>query len=321
MFWRDRTIPETDPALPPLVPQVAASGNTASGRVALAQALLCDGQYAAALAELEVALRDNPELVDGQLAKGLALARQLRFREAIEPLQRSVELSEGEQLRMAKLGLATVCLCLDQFAAALQMVEELTQQDDQDAKAHALQGEIFRRWGRNDEALEAYRRAVQRNPQLLVARWRLGEALAACDQLEPACQELRTAVQIAPTDGHVLQTLAEVLCRLGRSGEAADLLQQAIQFGRPRSEQFVALADCHLAQQRVFDALTAARTAIAMDPRQPAGHRMMAKIYSQQGRAAEANHYSAAADKLSAVTVVAAGGVNIVGVSPAPLVE
>ena len=303
MFWRSRTTPNPVVEAPPPVLRLGAAGDSAASRATLAYALLCDGQYAAALAELEVALADNPELSDGQLAKGFALARQLRFHEAVEPLRLALE--SGDQQRLAAFGLAAVYLRLQDFSSALKLSQQLLAQDDQDAKVHSLQGEILQSLGRSAEALDAFRTAVQLNPQLFVARRRLGELLAAAGQLDESHRELQSASYLAPTDAQLAQSLAGVLRRLGRHDEAAQQYQKAMEFGRPTAELLAAIAECRIDQKRMFEAYSAVRAALTINPLFADGHRLLAAIYTQQGRHDEARLHDAAAAKLSGEAAVA----------------
>lgn len=311
MFWRNRTTPEPAVDATPAVLRLGAAGNSAASRATLAHALLCDGQYAAALAELEVALADNPELSDGQLAKGFALARQLRFQEAIEPLQ--IALESGDQSRLAAFGLAAVYLRLQDYDSALNLSQRLLASDDQDAKVHSLQGEILHSQQRPADAIQSFRTAAQLNPQLLVARRRLGELLAANSEFEEACGELHAAAYLAPTDVQLLQSLAGVLHRLGKNDEAVQRYQQAIEYGRPSAELLSAIAECRLEQKRLFEAYSAARAAVTLNPRSAVAHRLLAKIYTQQGRPEAARQHEAAADRIL-------GGAAIVEVSLTPAV-
>ena len=93
MFWRQHASSDDSHQVPTATPRLVASGNTASTRVQLAHALLTDGQYDAALDELEVALQENPELAEGQLVKGLALAR------ARQVPRRGRALADGNRIR------------------------------------------------------------------------------------------------------------------------------------------------------------------------------------------------------------------------------
>lgn len=300
MIWRPRNTPENVTAAPPTVVRLEPAGSSAGSRVALAHALICDGRYRDALTELEIALADNPEMADGQIAKGLALARLDRLPEAIEPLERALE--QDDQWRLAAFGLAAVYLRLEHYDLALALVRQMLVRDSADAKVHALEGETLLAAGRQAEALPAFRRALAINPRLLLARRRVGELLGEAGNWEAARTEYLAALRFSPADGRVLQALAGASRQLGLTDEAADWHERALARGQITAEHFEGLAACRFEQRRLFDAFNAARSALTLRPQSAAAHRLLARIYSAQGRTTEAAHHDAAAEQLAEVT-------------------
>lgn len=297
MFWQRGPMSSFDhPA--PQAPRLAVSGNTASNRVQLAHALLCDGQYDAALVELEVALADNPESADGQLVKGLALARKGNFRAAIRPLRTAIEF--GTDQRIASFSLAAAYLRLEDFTGALGLADEMISRDSADAQAHCLAGEALSRLGRPDDALAALQRAVDIDPHLAAARLRLGELLVQREIWTRACQELTVAVELVPTDMRARQDLANALRRAGRSAEAAQACRSAIQCSVPTPELLLTMAECCLDLGILFDAVAALRMAMVLEPNSVEAQRLMSRVLAEQGRGPEAEQYAAAADRLAA---------------------
>lgn len=297
MFWQRESASSFDhPA--PQAPRLATSGNTASNRVQLAHALLCDGQYDAALAELEVALADNPESADGQLVKGLALARKGKFRAAIRPLRTAIEF--GTDPRIACFSLAAAYLRLEDFAGALTLADEMLERDAQDAQAHCLGGEALARLGRPSDALAAFERAADIDRHLPAARLRLGELLVQREEWSRACQELTVAVELAPTDMRARQALAQALHRSGQTAEAVQACRAAVQCGAPNPELLLTMAACCLEEGQLFDAMAALRMAMLLAPNSIEAQRLMSRVLTEQGRGPEAQQYSASADRLEA---------------------
>lgn len=293
MFWQRSPAPFEQPA-----PRLAVSGNTASNRVQLAHALLCDGQYDAALAELEVALADNPESADGQLVKGLALARKGNFRAAIRPLRTAIEF--GTDPRVASFSLAAAYLRLEDYEGALGLAGEMLARDSADAQAHCLAGEALARLGRTDDALAAFQRGADADSRLPTARVRLGELLVEREDWSRACQELAKAVELAPTDLRPRQWLAHALRKSGQTAAAIEVCRSAIQCGVPNPELLLTMAECCLDDGVLFDAMAALRMAMLLEPDSIAAQRLMSRLLKAQGRGPEAEQYSAAADRLAA---------------------
>jgi tetratricopeptide (TPR) repeat protein len=265
--------------------------------VKLAHALYTEGNYDAALAEVETALRDNPESAEGQLIRGLTLARQGNFRAAIAPLRMAIEF--GDDPWIASFTLATMYLRLEDFSRALNVADDLLRLDAEDPQALALRGEILSRMGRSDEAIAALRAATKFNPNLPSARLRLGELYSERQDWSSACLELSAAVELAPTDPRAMQRLAVALRGLGQSGEAVQVCRRAMHCAAPKVELFLTLAECCLDERLLFDAISAARVAMMLDPKDPAAHRMMSRIFAEQGHAAEARRHQIAAERLA----------------------
>jgi tetratricopeptide (TPR) repeat protein len=281
----------------PAALRLTAGANTATGRATVAHALLCDGQYDAALAEIEVALTDNPELAGGQLVKGLTLARKGHYREAIGPLQ--LALQSGELSRAAAFSLILVYLRLEFHDRAAQVAEELTRKNDRDALACGMYGEVLSRCNRPDAALAAYRRAAELDQQLTPVRLRLGEMLLAAGELEHACTELVATLRLAPVNARALQALASALRRRGQGEAALAVYRRATNAGQPTASLYLQMAECYLEQKLIAAAVSTARVAMSLDPQLPECHRLLGRIYAELGRHAEAQQYAAAADRLS----------------------
>jgi tetratricopeptide (TPR) repeat protein len=280
------------------VPRLNAAGNTAANRVKLAHALFTDGQYEAALAEVEAALRDNPESAEGQLIKGLTLARQGKLRAALAPLHMASEF--GEETWIACFTLATVYLRLDEHAQALAIGEKLVALDPGDAQAESLRGEALSRLGRTEEAMTAFRLATRLDPSLTAAHLRLGELCSDAQDWSASALELTAAVELAPTDPRAMRGLAIALRGLGRSGEAVQVCRRALHCTSPKPELFLTMAECYLDEKMLFDAIVSARVALMLDPKSPAPHRMMSRLFIAQGRAAEAARHAETAERLGA---------------------
>jgi tetratricopeptide (TPR) repeat protein len=296
MFWQRETLPIDQPE--PSATRLTTSADTASNRVQLAHALLCDGQYDAALAELEVALADNPESADGQLVKGLALARKGEFRAAIRPLRTAIEF--GSDQRIASFSLAAAYLRLDEFVNALLLADEMLARDPQDAQACCLSGEALSRLGRTAEALAAFQRGKELDDNLPTAHLRLGELLSQQEDWTRACQALSRAVELSPMDMRSRQALAEAQRRAGRIAEAVNTCREAVQCGVPNPELLLTMAECCLDKGELFDAMAAVRMAMLLNPHSIEAQRLMSRVLSAHGRGPEAEQYAAAADRLAA---------------------
>ncbi|GAB4373324.1 MAG: hypothetical protein Kow0062_10320 [Acidobacteriota bacterium] len=144
--------------------------------------------------------------------------------------------------------------------------------------------------GRFDEAIEAWRRALDLSPPDLGPLWRgLGTAQLAAGRIEEAVRSLQTAHRLLPDDAPTRARLAEALLRLaeqrierGATDEAADFASRAVALGvlDPERTFRAALvldrAGRHDSARTLFDRVLAAdpdllerrhRLAVALDER------------------------------------------------------
>jgi tetratricopeptide (TPR) repeat protein len=82
--------------------------------------------------------------------------------------------------------------------------------------------------GRTNEAVESFRKAVDRNPNSAEAHNGLGTALHKMGRIQEAVESFRRAVQIKPDFAEALNNLGVANGHLGRDQEAIETLKQAI---------------------------------------------------------------------------------------------
>lgn len=81
-------------------------------------------------------------------------------------------------------------------------------------------GEAHSKTGNLHAARDAYRSALERDPNLAVAHRNLGQILLRMDETDSALQHLQRAAALSPRDVAVFATLAQTYRRLGRSRQA-----------------------------------------------------------------------------------------------------
>ncbi len=127
--------------LPSFAPVIKDFGQSTAGHVTLAKSLYLRGRHQEALAALESALCENPELAQAHLLKGLVLAQRAEFERATESLTYATRLDESSA--DAWMGLAYVRLELERLEPALAAVVRSVALDENNANALLLQGNIL----------------------------------------------------------------------------------------------------------------------------------------------------------------------------------
>jgi superkiller protein 3 len=187
-------------------------------------ALLAAGKYSDAIA----ALRRGPSAVEGRVSSGAVVGHTA---------------SSGSESPLAHFTRARSDEAAGRVADARREYEA--------AAAGTLAGRTFLYIGigrlaqvEGDlaGAVEAFRRAVQLNPNDPAGHRELAGALAADDRIDDASAELATAVLIDPSDASTLAAMGQLFLDSGRYAAAVAPLTRALQLAPDRFETHYVLA-------------------------------------------------------------------------------
>lgn len=265
--------------------QVVSLGPSASARLFLAKSLCVNGRYAAALAELDAALRENPELSAAHCLKGLILAFRGDYTGAKQHLEYAVRLGDqDERLPEYCLALARVCCELTEWSIALSAAEQAILLDPNQANAHMLRGEILGLLQRHDEAASAYRMALRINPMLTKARYKLGNLLLNQGLKDESLQQTILARRLEPADPNTRISLGNIYARLNRHEEAIKEYRAAVQLATPLGQALplAKMGESYLALQQTAEAIAVFRAALERDHKHISCYLSLASIYEQE---------------------------------------
>ncbi len=154
--------------------------------------------------------------------------------------------------------------------------------------AHNNLGLLLSNQGRNEEAMEHYRKAVQIDPNDFEALYNLGIALAAQGQFNEAIENFRKAIQIKPNDCDALNNLGIALAAQGRFDEAFENFRKAIQIDPNDCDALDNLGTA-LAERGQFDeAIENYHKAIQINSNRPQTFFHLGTTLGQSGRTREA---------------------------------
>ena len=150
-------------------------------------------------------LAKNPDCWMAYDNRGVALAAEGRFDEAIEDFRKTIQINPNH----------------------FEALEDL--------------GNALASKGRLDEAIENYYKAIQINPNSSEALNNLGNALADKGRLDEAIENYYKAIQINPNSFEALENLGIALADKGRFDEAIQNYRKAIQINPGRTESYINL--------------------------------------------------------------------------------
>jgi tetratricopeptide (TPR) repeat protein len=290
-----------------LYPQLIAAGQDSPElRSNYGVALHLAGRNREALEQLQVALRQKPDLTAANLFAGLTLLDLDSARKALPYLQRARSLDTTGATPLIALGKAYVAL--RDFRAANTAYAEAVKRNPKLAEAWYGLGITFRSLAdaqlnpatnqqpaKNTQSqkllgqsLAALTRAVALDPDSPRAHLILGESLRDSGNLTGAIPEYRAAIRLAPKMEAAYLGLATTYWKRGDFDEALPQLDRALQLSPSDPEANAIYADILEHRDDGPNAEKHAAAAIAANPHVPVAHVVLARIYlsrHQPGRA------------------------------------
>jgi len=158
-------------------------------------------------------------------------------------------------------------------AAALAETDRIAERFPFDATSHLSRGALLQTLGREDEALAAFRLALEVMPGLDAAREKLCEALVRraapllAERPAAALPDLEEAVRVGPESAEAHHVLGGAYLDLGRPADAVRELRAATRIAPDLAAAHKKLGDALLATVKPRDAVAAYSAALRINPR------------------------------------------------------
>jgi tetratricopeptide (TPR) repeat protein len=149
-------------------------------------------------------------------------------------------------------------------------------------------GNLLSDLGREQEAVEAYREAINIDPQYAYAYNGLGNVLIDLGENEEAEKAFRTTIRIDPQYAYAYNGLGNVLIDLGRSQEAVEAYRQATKIDPQYAYAYNGLGNVLIDLGRSQEAVEAYRQATKIDPQYANPYNGLGNVLSTLGRNEEA---------------------------------
>lgn len=162
---------------------------------------------------------------------GQALIDRNRFREAVAPLKKSVEIYPVYDYAWVDLGIAQ--MQSGEAAAAETTLTRALRLNDENAEAHLALGALYMGAERGDLARPHFERAIGLKPTLAEARFNLGTLYLKAGLRRLAIAQFRAALKLEPKHGGVHHNLALALYLEGDRQGARKHAKEAEKFGSP----------------------------------------------------------------------------------------
>ncbi|MEM6581442.1 MAG: tetratricopeptide repeat protein [Pseudomonadota bacterium] len=241
------------------------------------------GNYPAAVAAYERGLSVEPENVELLNAKGFALFQQGKSDEAVVSLEKALTVDPDHWKAHNNMALASIDIGELELAEA--HYRESLAIEPQPAIYNDL-GFVLERQGLPGEASDAYRKALEMDPESAVAQYNLASTLARSGEFEEAETHFREVLEKQPST-QAYTGLGFVLWQLGQADESAASLRNAISLDPTNASAYDSLGSV-LIQQGKLDEAEANYARLIEHAPSAAAHRERAGVLSRLGRMDEA---------------------------------
>jgi tetratricopeptide (TPR) repeat protein len=195
----------------------------------LGRTLFEDGHFGEAREQLESFVRLQPfrlEAVEARAMIGRALLTEGRFDAAAEQFWMVLQMNPS--FLDAHLGLAEVFSAQERYGDAAMRLRAYLAGGGTNPRVWTQLGVALARDGRNDEAIQALRRAIERVPDAHAAHRSLAAILLARDDVTTALHHAERAVTLKPDDVMSRELLGITLAAQGRPALAVQQFREAL---------------------------------------------------------------------------------------------
>lgn len=215
--------------------------------------------------------RENPDPFQARLDRGTALLKSNRYDEAITEFREAIRIKPGDPFAHYKLGLAYIeARRFSEGEAACEgalTISHEKQLDDFDlSNLLACVGEAKHRLGKYDEAIKAFRKVAEMNPEAFDIHIRLAHSLISKGANEEAIPVLKKCLALESKNANVPYILAGVYLIIGRLDEVIANLKSAIKLDPDFADGHFALGMAYNALGDKQAALKEYRTLKKLDP-------------------------------------------------------
>ncbi len=242
--------------------------NFALAQLNLGSVALQLGEMEKAITHLNAAVEVRGDSSEAHRLLGLAYFNDGRFDQCVEQYREAVRIKPNdEQLRM---NLAEALVWLKRWHDAEQVLKDAIQANPHSQRAHYNLGELYRVQGRFGEALGEFQKAAAAGTDIGLDRIHAKAGIVYSNQLDfdNATRSFARALQINPNLVVARLGLAGLYARQSRYDEALKEYSTILSSEPNRPDVYANLAQIYLRTSKYDRAIEAGRKALELNPRQ-----------------------------------------------------
>ncbi len=271
--------------------------------------LLRNREWKAAAAELERAVRLDPNHAEARLALGFALREAGRPERAMAEFAAAVKLNPA--LEDARIALALAYRQAGKLEEAIAQCEAALKRNPKSAEANNWLGVFRLQKSRFNEAAADFRKAIELKPDFVRAWNNLGSALAQAGDVEASVGAFRKAVALDGADPQLRMNLGIALRGKGDADAALEEFQAVLRSDPDNADVHQQLALTLKQQGNLGAAAQAFEKVLTLDPERREAYYNLGTVLRQQAAAVRrGNPPAPIAPSIEAVLREAAGSLS-----------
>lgn len=267
-------------------------------RAAFGTSQIALGKTDAGIEELEKAVREDANLRNSEISLILHLAREKRFKEALEASKRFQErhpkkaightiaglmyfsMRDTDKAKAAfrialkldptaadaALNLASMAVALEKYAEARDILTAILKHRPRDSRLLTMLATVYTRLKDIEGAMVAYERILQAKPGDLLSRVKLSQLLLLSGRVQKAYLVAKggpTSLQIQPA---ILEVLGQAQLILGMRADATETFKLLVKTKPESATAKYYLAKSHIASLNLVEAQRELEAALTLDP-------------------------------------------------------
>ena len=275
----------------------AAAPDTPHLEAKLGKACFESGQFRQAVPHLKAALQQNDADTESAQLLALSYFALAEYAQAV-PLFEKLNTRLSEKIPDGPYLLASSYVMTQRWDDARKTFAGVFSVPPDSATAYLIFGKFLVRQRLEDRAVPEIQAALQRDPQLAMAHFILGEIDLYKGDAPAAVEELTKELAINPSVWLVYWRLGDAYVRLEKYDEAEKVLKQAVWLNETSSGAYILLGQVGLKRNDPAMAAGFLERAVELDPQNDYVHYFLGKAYQGLGRSEEANQHFVIAKQL-----------------------
>ncbi len=271
---------------------------------------------AALLPKLDVAAAQQPGNVDALLSLGVNRFRCGMSQSALQPLRKALDLAPNNSSAYFYLGVSLLALDRDEEAKtafrrmaglsspdadqlfvlqkgysrlAAALLERMSEVTPESARLNQVRAELLDMEHRPDKALDEYKQAVEKEPNVAALHYALGGAYWARFRPAEALPEYQSVIRLSPDHYMAHYKLGMALIELDRAAEAIGEFKAALRLQPGLANAHLGLAKAYARLGQTEAALAATGDCLSIDAVNQSAQYLRAQMLQKLGRKTEAD--------------------------------